>query len=96
MNKSAILDQVQELMERRKKQQKSRQLSQIVRNTENTIKKVNPDAAAHPRAVSAEEGLLGLLLLNPDYIGRIAGGLPPEMFATDFNRGAVSAADPAV
>ena len=87
VNKSAILDQVQELMERRKKQQKSRQLSQIVRNTENTIKKVNPDAAAHPRAVSAEEGLLGLLLLNPDYIGRIAGGLPPEMFATDFNRG---------
>ena len=87
VNKSAILDQVQELMERRKKQQKSRQLSQIVRNTENTIKKANPDAAAHPRAVSAEEGLLGLLLLNPDYIGRIAGGLPPEMFATDFNRG---------
>lgn len=70
VNKSAILDQVQELMERRKKQQKSRQLSQIVRNTENTIKKVNPDAAAHPRAVSAEEGLLGLLLLNPDYIGQ--------------------------
>ena len=87
VNKSAILDQVQELMERRKKQQKSRQLSQIVRNTENTIKKANPDAAAHPRAVSAEEGLLGLLLLNPDYIGRIAGGLLPEMFATDFNRG---------
>ena len=87
VNKSAILDQVQELMERRKKQQKSRQLSQIVRNTENTIKKANPDAAAHPRAVSAEEGLLGLLLLNPDYIGRIAGGLPPEMFATDFKRG---------
>lgn len=87
VNKSAILDQVQELMERRKKQQKSRQLSQIVRNTENTIKKANPDAAAHPRAVSAEEGLLGLLLLNPDYIGRIAGRLPPEMFATDFNRG---------
>ena len=28
-----------------------------------------------------------MLLLNPDYIGRIAGGLPPEMFATDFNRG---------
>ena len=87
VNKSAILDQVQELMERRKKQQKSRQLSQIVRNTENTIKKANPDAAAHPRAVSAEEGLLGLLLLNPDYIGRIASRLPPEMFATDFNRG---------
>ena len=87
VNKSAILDQVQELMERRKKQQKSRQLSQIVRNTENTIKKANPDAAAHPRAVSAEEGLLGLLLLNPDYIGRIAGRLPPEIFATDFNRG---------
>ena len=86
VNKSAILDQVRELMERRKKQQKSHQLSQIVRNTENTIKKANPDAAAHPRAVSAEEALLGLLLLNPDYIGKMAAQLPPEEFATDFNR----------
>lgn len=96
VNKSAILDQVQELMERRKKQQKSRQLSQIVRNTENTIKKANPDAAAHPRAVSAEEGLLGLLLLNPRLYRQDRRPSAARDVRHGFQPRAVSAADPAV
>ena len=57
-----------------------------MRQTENTIRKVNPGAEKHLRAVSAEEGLLGLLLLNPDFIGPMAERLPPEHMVTDFNR----------
>ena len=47
---------------------------------------MTPGAGKHLRAVSAEERLLGLLLLNPDFIGPIAKQLPPEHMVTDFNR----------
>ena len=86
VSKDAILQQVNYSVEKKRKQQKDRQLSQIVRQTENTIRKVNPGAEKHLRAVSAEEGLLGLLLLNPDFIGPMAERLPPEHMVTDFNR----------
>lgn len=86
VSKDAILQQVRYLAEKQRKQQKERRLSQIVRNTENTIRKVNPEADKFVRAVSAEEALLGLLLLHPDYILPITEGLPPEQMATTFNR----------
>ena len=87
VSKEAILNQVQYIAEKRRKQQKDRQLSQIVRQTENTIRKSNPEAPQYPRAVSAEEGLLGLLLLHPDYIAPVAAMLPPEELVTAFSRG---------
>ena len=88
VNKRAILAQVEHAMTAARKRQKSdRQLSQIVRQSENAVKKVNPEAERHLRAVRAEEALLGLLILNPDFIGPISRELPPEQMATVFNRG---------
>jgi len=86
VSKDAILQQVNYSLEKRRKQQKDRQLSQIVRNTENTIRKVNPDAEKHTLAASAEEALIGLLILHPDFIRPIAESLPPEYMVTQFNR----------
>ena len=50
------------------------------------MKKANPEAAEHVRAASAEESLLGLLLLNPDYFGVVESELVPAEMATAFNR----------
>ena len=86
VSKEAILQQVKYHMEKRQKQQQDKQLSQIVRNSENTIRKINPQAAQYPRAVNAEEGLLGLLILHPDFIKLARELLPPEMLVTDFSR----------
>lgn len=86
VSKEAILQQIRHVAEKQRKKQKERQLSQIVRQTENTIRKVNPEAQQHVRAVSAEEGLLGLLLLHPDYIQPTAERLPAQQMATAFNR----------
>jgi len=86
VSKEAILSQVNYTMGKIRKNQKDKQLSQIVRNSENTIKKANPEASKHVRAVSAEEGLLGLLILNPDFISPIASKLSPDFIITAFNR----------
>ena len=86
VSKEAILSQIKDLVSRRQKRQKSRQLSQIVRHSEETVKRVNPEAEKHPRAVNAEEAILGTLLLHPDCILPISREIPPDLFVTPFNR----------
>lgn len=87
VSKSALLEQVNYHMEKRRKQQQKGQMSQIVRQSETSVKKANPEAVKHVRAASAEEGLLGLLILNPEFLPRVAQKLPPEEMVTAFNRG---------
>lgn len=50
------------------------------------MKRVNPEAEKHPRAVSAEEAILGTLLLHPDRILPISQEIPADLFVTPFNR----------
>ena len=54
----------------------------IVRQQQQTTGKANPEAAAHPRAAAAEEGLIGLLLQNPDFIPYAAEQLAPDQMIT--------------
>lgn len=86
VSKDALQTQLKYQIERRKKQQKEKQMSQVIRQSEATVKKINPDATAHPRAASAEESLLGLLLQNPDFLLQVSKELTPEEMATPFNR----------
>ena len=76
---------------------RTKQLAQIRqregRDAQNEARKfgdrVNPDAAKDPRAAAAEENLLGLLLIFPEYREEIASGresLTGEDFTTEFNR----------
>lgn len=87
VSKEALKAQLDYQMKRRKKQQQEKQLSQVLRRSEATTKKVNPDAARHVRAASAEESLLGLLLLHPDYLNEVSRQLSPDDVVTPFNRG---------
>lgn len=86
VTKEALLNQIHYYIEKKRKQQKESPLTKIVKQNETAVQKANPDAARHLRAASAEENLLGLLLLNPDYITAIAGQLSAEWFSTAFNR----------
>ncbi len=87
VSKDAILAQVKQAAGRRQRRERRSELSQVVRDAEKTVKKINPDADRHLRAAKAEEALLGLLVLHPDYIRQVEEKLPPDWFATAFNRG---------
>jgi hypothetical protein len=76
----------------RRKQQKE-QRSQESRDAQATIKhfgdRVNAEAAQNPRAVVAEEAVLGLLLHREEYRNAVEKGEIPvssEDFVTEFNR----------
>ena len=86
VSKEALLSQVESRRRQQAKKQQERQLSQIVRQSDDVQRRINPEAQKHPRAVSAEEALLGMLILHPDYIEAASQVLPPEEFVTSFNR----------
>lgn len=86
VSKDALLNQIQYFIEKKRRQKKDSPLLGIVRQNEAATQKANPEAAQHLRAASAEERLLGLLLLNPDYILPLAEELPSACFSTSFNR----------
>ena len=50
------------------------------------MQQVNPDAVHNTRAAAAEERLLGMLILHPDYIKQARTTLSPEQMVTAFNR----------
>ncbi|MGI6264011.1 MAG: DNA primase [Acutalibacteraceae bacterium] len=85
VDKQSLLGQIRYYAEKRR-QKKESPLVELVRQDGSTAKKANPEAERYPRAARAEEVLLGLLMINPDYIRSIADGLKPDDFVTPFNR----------
>ena len=47
---------------------------------------MNPETQANLRAVKAEEGILGILMLYPEQIKETAEIISPDDFVTEFNR----------
>ncbi len=86
ISKEAILQEIRRSDRRQQSTERKRRLPELLRQENKELQQVNPDAAAHPRAASAEENLLGSLLLHPDLIPRAAELLPPEEVVTGFNR----------
>ncbi|MDD2362585.1 MAG: DNA primase [Oscillospiraceae bacterium] len=86
VSKDAILEQVERYKKSDIRKYKKMELSQAVRSSEDMVKKINPQAGSNIRASHAEEGLLGLLILHPDYITAVSERLPPDTMITDFNR----------
>ena len=86
VSKTALQSQLEFQIKQRRRKQQEKQLSQVVRNAESSTQKVNPDAKAHVRGASAEESLLGAILLNPDYLTAVVPLLSPEEMVTPFNR----------
>ena len=86
ISKEAILQEIQQSHRRKEATDRKKRLPELLRQEKKDLRRVNPDATAFPRAASAEEGLLGALMLHPDRIGHMAVELPPEQMVTDFNR----------
>lgn len=86
VSKDALTEQLKYQIERRKKQRMEKQMSQVIQRSEATRRVANAEAAKHVRAASAEESLLGLLILNPDFFRAIEPILSPEQMVTTFNR----------
>lgn len=86
VSKDNLLLQIADQSRRKQKQQQNRQMSQIVRHSEEMTKKANPEATKAVRAASAEEALLGILLIHPDYLTAVQPLLTADEMITAFNR----------
>ena len=58
----------------------------MIKQMDSLVGKVNPEALRHVRGASAEEALLGAMLLHPDRIGQIAAAMTVDDMITPFNK----------
>ena len=86
ISKTAIMQEVSQHQRKRQKAEQRRQLPDLLRQEKQEMSRVNPDAQQYPRAARAEEGLIGTLILHPDFLKQARQTLPPEQMMTAFNR----------
>lgn len=80
---------VDKSIKRRSFLEKQEEKHSILRQSEGYGDRVNPDFVKNPKAASAEEAIIGILLLHPEYLPGLAqkGSLPAaEDFVTAFGR----------
>ena len=87
VSKDAILQEIERNRRKKQRQEAKQQLPNMLRQEKKEMQAVNPDAVTFPRAAAAEESLLGMLILHPDFIRQVRATLPPEQMMTAFNRG---------
>ena len=71
-----------------RRKEKSDELRSVMTTSSGMGNRVNPDYVRNPAAASAEEAILGLLLVSPELVEKVKREdlLCPEMFQTEFNR----------
>ncbi len=85
----ALQQDVDRMIRKKKSQQRKEDFSQITRQAQGFGDRINPQRTANLRASAAEEAILGILLLYPEYVSKIASGKIPlaeSDFVTDFHR----------
>lgn len=87
VSKEAILQEIARARRKKERQAVKQQLPNIIRQERREMQSVNPDAVTYPRAAAAEESLLGILILHPNFIRQVREVLAPEQMMTAFNRG---------
>ena len=87
VSKEAILQEISRARRRKERQAVKQQLPNLIRQDRREMQAVNPDAVTYPRAAAAEESLLGILILHPNFIRQVREMLAPEQMMTAFNRG---------
>ena len=87
VSKEAILQEINRARRKKERQAVKQQLPNIIRQERREMQSVNPDAVTYPRAAAAEESLLGILILHPNFIRQVREVLTPEQMMTAFNRG---------
>ena len=87
VSKEAILQEIDSVRRKKQRQEVKQQLPNLIRQEKREMQAVNPDAVKFARAAAAEESLLGILILHPNFIRQVRETLPPEQMMTAFNRG---------
>ncbi|MBQ7300326.1 MAG: DNA primase [Clostridia bacterium] len=89
VSRDSLKNDVTRARKRQEKTQKTEQTRRQIQKTAGYGDRINPDRAKFRRAASAEESILGILLLYPELLSETAGGaegLREEEFLTAFNR----------
>ena len=86
IEKSAIISQLETAGKKRRNTLRREQLKVLERETSGRGDNLNPQRKDNLRAAKSEDELLSALMTNPDMIKKTREKLPPEDFATNFNR----------
>ena len=91
-DKEAILSEVKKRIRQNGREEKRK----FLKTTEDTLRRygdrINPDAMKNIKGASAEEQIIGILLLYPEYMSKISEDTLNESdFITDFNKNVFSA-----
>ncbi|MBE6553051.1 MAG: DNA primase [Ruminococcaceae bacterium] len=84
-----LKNSVEQMRRRQKRAHAERESREAVATVKNFGDRVNPEAAKDPRAASAEEAVIGLLLMFEEYRNAVERGeiaLSADDFVTEFNR----------
>ncbi|MBQ9106514.1 MAG: DNA primase [Clostridia bacterium] len=84
VSKDAILNEAKRVYDSKQAERRKKEMREAVAPP--STDRVNSQRRANERAANAEEGLIAVLLRNPDFLRWIGDELPPEQFSTDFNR----------
>lgn len=85
----SLKNDVKRMMQKNERVQKKEEFRGLVNKTAGYGDRINPDAVKNTGAVNAEENILGILLMYPEYLAQIKKGalvLSGEDFFSEFNR----------
>jgi len=77
------------IIKSRNKTEKKRENAEMIKKAEGYGDRVNPDFVKNPKAARAEETILGIFMLHPEYISDLRKKemlFPPSDFVTEFGR----------
>ncbi len=85
VSRTALTAKVEEIRRKKVKTQQKREFSEII-HPKFTKDDINPDKRRSPKAASAEETVIAVLLQHPDFFLEVKEKLPPEKIITALNR----------
>lgn len=84
-----LLSDVEKLIKKNNRQAEKERSQKIITASAGYMDRVNPQYVKNPGAASAEEAIIGMLLLQPEHILKVCEpsvGLTADDFVTEFNR----------
>ena len=85
VSRTALTAKVDELRRKNYKIRQKKEISEIIR-PKFTKDDINPERRRSPKATSAEETLIAVLLQHPDFYDEVKAKLAPEKMVTGLNR----------
>ncbi|MEE1491146.1 MAG: DnaB-like helicase N-terminal domain-containing protein, partial [Massilioclostridium sp.] len=86
LTKEVVLDKVAAIRKSRFGRQKKREWRDIQSGRAAPPDRLNPESAKYPKEAAAEEGIIGFLCKNPDYLEYLLGKIQPGDFPTSWNK----------